>query len=76
MLYAFIIILLLIADIQLFLLYRWKIERFEKTSDKSLLKSARRLFAGGACSVMITLAFMVFTAVRFFEGLLSVFSEV
>ena len=71
MISVFIFALLFIADIQLFMLYRDKMDHFEKTKDESLLKTAKRFYVGAACSVIATLAFTVFMAVRPVEGILS-----
>ncbi len=64
------------ADIQLIMLYRFKRERFEKTKDEKLLLSAKRYFIAAMCSITVTLLLVVFAAVRQYNGLLSVFSDV
>ena len=56
MIFVFLLLIMIIADFQIIALYRYNRDRFEKTKDEKYLSSAKRWFAGSACSIIITLA--------------------
>ena len=74
--YLFLLLLLLIADIQLTALYINKMRYAEKTKDDKQFTNARGYFIAASCSVILTLACVIFMAARQFDLVLSVFSEV
>ena len=56
MIYVFLLLIMIIADLQIISLYRYNRDRFEKTKDEKYLSSAKRWFAGSACAIIVTLA--------------------
>ena len=55
MIYVF-LLLIIIADLQIIVLYSHNRDRFEKTKDEKDLSPAKRWFAGSACAIIVTLA--------------------
>ena len=64
MIYVFLLLIMIIADFQIISLYRYNRDRFEKTKDEKYLSSAKRWFAGSACSIIVTLMSTVVIAVH------------
>ena len=64
MIYVFILLVMIIADFQIIALYRYNIDRFEKTKDEKYLLLAKRWFAGSACGIIVTLMLTVIIAVH------------
>ena len=56
MIYVFLFLIMIIADLQIIVLYRYNRDRFEKTKDEKDLSSAKRWFAASACAIIVTLA--------------------
>ena len=56
MIYVFILLIMIIADLQIIVLYSYNRDRFEKTKDEKDLSPAKRWFAGSACAIIVTLA--------------------
>ena len=56
MIYDFILLIMIIADLQIIVLYSHNRDRFEKTKDEKDLSPAKRWFAGSACAIIVTLA--------------------
>lgn len=56
MIYVFLLLIMIIADLQIIVLYSHNRDRFEKTKDEKDLSPAKRWFAGSACAIIVTLA--------------------
>ena len=56
MIYVFLLLIMIIADLQIIVLYSHNRDRFEKTKDEKDLSPAKRWFAGSACGIIVTLA--------------------
>ena len=56
MIYVFLFLIMIIADLQIIVLYSHNRHRFEKTKDEKYLSSAKRWFAGSASAIIVTLA--------------------
>ena len=65
MVYLFIIVILIIVDLQIVALYCHDRDLFEKTKDEKYLLSAKRWFAGSAYGVIVTLMSTFIMAIHF-----------
>ena len=70
MIYVFLLLIMIIADLQIISLYRHNRDRFAKTKDEKYLSSAKRWFAGSACGIIVTLASTVVIVIHQFHVLL------
>ena len=70
MIYVFLLLIMIIADLQIIVLYSHNRDRFEKTKDEKDLSPAKRWFAGSACAIIVTLASTVVIVIHQFHVLL------
>ena len=73
MIYVFLLLIMIIADLQIISLYRYNRDRFEKTKDEKYLSSAKRWFAGSACSIIVTLVSTIIIAYYFDRAFINSF---
>ena len=73
MIYVFLFLIMIIADLQIIVLYSHNRDRFEKTKDEKYLSSAKRWFAGSACSIIVTLVSTIIIAYYFDRAFINSF---
>ena len=73
MVYLFIIVILIIVDLQIVALYCHDRDLFEKTKDEKYLLSAKRWFVGSACGIIVTLMSTVIVAYYFDRAFINSF---